>query len=61
MTWEDKLKSNEVILSTLYRAIGNSGHGRVTVTFNKSNNKVEITPEPVFRDVEEFEKYKEAL
>jgi len=45
----------------LYEAIGNTGHGKLTVIFNQSSGKIEITPEPTFRDAAEFEKYKVIL
>ena len=61
MTWDEKLKENERILLQLYEAIGSNGHGKLTVVFNQSSGKIEITPEPTFRDVAEFENYKAIL
>ena len=61
MTWEEKLKENEPILKQLYKAVGSTGHGKLTVVFSQSSGKIEITPEPTFRDAAEFEKYKAML
>ena len=61
MKWEDKLKEHEAILKELYYAIGNTGHGKLTVLFAGNSNKIEIIPEPYIRDAAEYNKFKTSL
>ena len=61
MTWEDNLNEKEIMLKQLFIAIGSAGHGKLTIVFNKGNNRIDITPEPTFRDTQEFENYKAVL
>ncbi len=61
MTWEDKLNEHEKILTELYRAIGNAGHGQIRIMFNEKNKTIEIVPEVSIRSAKEFENYKEVL
>jgi len=61
MSWEEKLKQHEEILKELYYAIGNTGHGKLTVLFSGNMSKIEIIPEPYIRDAKEYEKFKTSL